>query len=74
MPKEVSRLTSPIYREGRSREIISNDKDKAESGKTAEVRRTGSIAIGQGDQERDTCKSINDLMTGRETGRHGKFG
>lgn len=48
MLKEVSRLTGPIYRAGRSGEIPGNGEDKADSGKTAEDRRTGSIPIGQG--------------------------
>jgi hypothetical protein len=41
-------LASPIYRTGKSREIISNDDNKADSGRKAKERHTSLIAIGQG--------------------------
>jgi hypothetical protein len=49
LPQEVGRIAGSIYRAGRSRGITSNGEDKADSGKTAEDHRIGSMAIGQGD-------------------------
>jgi hypothetical protein len=43
LPQEVGYHSNPIYRAGRSRGIISNDEDNAESGKITEARQTGPV-------------------------------
>lgn len=65
-----SNYTIPIYREGRSRKIISNDEDKANSGIRVKNHRTIPMKIGKGSCREIAGNSNGNTVTGKGIPEH----